>query len=436
MRRQALSVLTLLVPAVMAAQEAPVQLTLDQALERAKSGHPAVARARATRQWREADRTGSMAAYLPQVTSAWSLVRTDDPVAVFGSKLRQGKFTETDLALDALNRPSPISNVAVELTVEQPLVTFEGWSGRKAAGAGAEAGRLAEARVLQVVQFDALASYFGAAVASARVEVLDTALAAARQTLDQVRALRREGVVTQVDEQLVLARVSELEAQLATADADRQTAADRLLLVLGEDPGRAVELVDPLEMTTATDLGSSSRLDVEALRQGVAAAVANIDRARFERLPSVGAFGSMSWNQPNLGIFSGSGHWTVGMAVRWSPFRGLRDRADLARARAEHELMEAELSTAQRNVSAEIRSAEARHQAAVAGVAAAERALDYAAQAARIATSRYTGGVATISELLAVRAAEATTRLARLEALYQARVAAAQLRLARGGDPR
>ncbi len=289
MRRQALTAVLFLMP-VSAAAQGPVRLTLDQAIERARTGHPAVARSRAVRQSREADRTGSMAAYLPRISTDWSFMRTDDPVAVFGSKLRQGRFAGPDLALDALNHPGPVSNVGVGLTVEQPVITFEGRSGRKAALAAVDAGRPAEGRVLQMVQFDAVASYFGAVVSTGRVTVLDTALIAARQTLGQVRSLRREGVVTQVDEQLVLTRVSELEAQLAMAIAERQGSADRLLLALGESPGQILELTDPIE-AAAADSASSPRLDLEALRQGFAARSANVDRARFQRLPNLGAFG-------------------------------------------------------------------------------------------------------------------------------------------------
>lgn len=433
MRRQALSALLLLLPATVSAQ-GPVRLTLQDAIERARAGHPAVARARAARQAREADLTGSMAVYLPRVTTEWSIVRTDDPVAVFGSKLRQGLFAAPDLALDALNHPRPVSNAGLGLTVEQPLVALDGWSGRRAARAGAEAGRLAEARARQLVEFDAVASYFGAAVAAARVAVLDTALGAARQTLSQVRSLRREGVVTQVDEQLVLARVSELEAQLAMAVAEREGASDRLLLAMGAGPGAPVDLADRLE-TVAVDSATGPRFDLDALRQGLAASSANLDRTRLERLPRLGAFGSLNWNQSNFGALAGPRHWTVGLAVRWTPFRGWQDKADIERARADRDLALAELGSAERTAAAEVRAALARHEAASAGVAAADRALDYATQAARIAASRYAGGVATISELLAVRAAEAATRLARLEALYQARLAAAALRLARGGNP-
>jgi outer membrane protein TolC len=77
----------------------------------------------------------------------------------------------------------------------------------------------------------------------------------------------------------------------------------------------------------------------------------------------------------------------------------------------------------------------AERDAAVASYHAAEAALAQSAQAVRAATSRYTEGVTTITELLAIRAADSGQRLARLQALYQARLADAALVLALGGTP-
>ncbi len=434
MRRSTLTLLLTAGLAVPGGAQAPLRLSVADAMARARDHHPQVARVQAERRIREADVRGSMATYLPVVSTDWSVVRTDDPVAVFGSKLRQGRFAASDLALDALNQPSAISNAAWNITVEQPLIAPEGWFGRRAALAGAEAGRLAETRAGQMVAFDALRAYFAAVFQTARIEVLDTALTAARETLRQVQSLRREGVVTAVDEQLAVARVSELEAGRAMADADRLGAVDQLLVTLGHAPGQPVDLVDPLGLS-AVGPDSGRRADLEALRQVVAAQDANLRRVRAQRLPTAGAFGTLAFNDGSLPAVSGPAHWTAGVMVKWTPFKGLRDLAQADQARAERDRSVAELSAAERNADAEVRAAEARLRAARLAVAAAERALDYSAQAARIAATRYAGGVATISELLAVRAGESAQRLARLEALFHARIAQAQVAVARGGNP-
>src|SRR5690606_10817093 len=138
------------------------------------------------------------------------------------------------------------------------------WLGRRAAYAGVEAARRMETRVEQLAAFDALAAYYGAVLASARVATLDTALGAAGETLRQVRLFRREGLVTLVDEQLAVGGTSEVGAARAMAGAGRIEATDRLLVLLGEQPGQAVELLDPLALTAAAP-ESGSRADLAAL---------------------------------------------------------------------------------------------------------------------------------------------------------------------------
>ena len=423
----------LLLAAPLAAQQ---PLTLADALAGATAQSPMARDARWDREAREAEALAASAAFLPQVTVEVGGVRTDDPVAVFGTKLRQGRFAEADFAIDALNFPSPVGDVSTALSVEQPVFQPMALSGRRAARAGARAGRLSEERTGQVVAFEVIRAYFGARLASDRVTVLEESLEAARQTLAQVEKLRREGVVTVVDEQLARSRVSELEASLAASRAAAVAATDLLLHLIGREPGDAVELTDSLAATEAVPADTGERADLGALAAALEAQEANVLRARSQWLPAVGAYGNLAWHDDALGVASGPRHWTAGVLVRWSPCRGLGDVGMLRRAQAEREAARARLEAAERRARAEVRAATAERHAARAGLQAAEAALLQAAQAARAASARYAEGAALITELLAVRAAESSQRLARLQALYQARVADAALVLALGGTPR
>ncbi|MHB1327245.1 MAG: TolC family protein [Gemmatimonadales bacterium] len=414
--------------------QAPLRLGVDEAMARARSAHPQLAAPRAERREREADVRGSNAAFLPSVAAEWLWIRSDDPVAAFGSKLRQGVFSGADLALDALNHPGAVSNASLGVSVEQPLIAPAGWLGRRAAQAGAAAARGAEARAEQLAALDALAAYFGVVLADARVSALDTAIAAMNETVRQVRSFRREGMVTIVDEQLAVARVSELEAARAMADAGRLEAVDRLLLLMGEDPGQTEQLTDPLGLSSG-QVEPGTRADLEAMRSMVEAQQAGLDRTRAELLPTAGAFGSVAFNDRRLAALTGPVRWTAGVVVRWAPFRGLRETAEIDRSRAGRDRAREDLAAAERSAAAQVRAAQARLTAATAALEATERALEQAAQAARVATIRYAGGAGTLSELLAVRAAESGQRQSRLEALYQARLAQAQVAVAQGGNP-
>jgi len=152
-------------------------------------------------------------------------------------------------------------------------------------------------------------------------------------------------------------------------------------------------------------------------------------------LPSAGAFGSLAFHDDKLAALTGPVRWSAGVVIRWSPFRGLRETAEIDRARAGRDRAREDLAAAERSAEAEVRAAESRLEAAQAAVQATDRALEQATQAARVAAIRYAGGAGTLSELLAIRAAESGQRQSRLEALYQVRLAQAQVVVAKGGNP-
>ncbi|HEV2473124.1 MAG TPA: hypothetical protein VGS41_10690, partial [Chthonomonadales bacterium] len=91
-------------------------LTLRQAIQQALGQSPDAALARAGS--REATAGASLARtqLLPQLNFTEDISRGDDPVYAFGSRLRQRGFTQSDFALNALNRPRPIGNFSTRFS--------------------------------------------------------------------------------------------------------------------------------------------------------------------------------------------------------------------------------------------------------------------------------------------------------------------------------
>lgn len=164
-------------------------LTLAAARARALAANPtlraqrAEARAAAAGPW-EASR-----AFLPTITADAQALRSTDPVAVFGMKLRQGGFTAGDLALSALNQPAPYTDYTARLSVEQPLVSLDGWYGHAAAGRAAAAQAAAARRAAGATTLGVIRAYWDAQLAAGRVAALDTALLAARAHAEQAEAM-------------------------------------------------------------------------------------------------------------------------------------------------------------------------------------------------------------------------------------------------------
>src|SRR5579871_5385984 len=111
--RLALFGIACIIPAGIGAQE---PLTLKQAIQIALKQSPDAAAAGAEVDEAKANASLARTQYLPQVSFAEDMSRGDDPVYVFGTRLRQQRFTQADFAVDALNKPEPIGNFASRLS--------------------------------------------------------------------------------------------------------------------------------------------------------------------------------------------------------------------------------------------------------------------------------------------------------------------------------
>ena len=85
-------------------------LTLPDAVRIALDQNPLHKAAIADNQMSAAVIREARSQLMPKITFTESAVRGNDPVFVFGTRLRQQNFTLADLALNRLNTPAPISN--------------------------------------------------------------------------------------------------------------------------------------------------------------------------------------------------------------------------------------------------------------------------------------------------------------------------------------
>src|SRR5208337_602099 len=95
---------------------AQAPLTLREAIQVALKQSPEVEAARAEGDEAKANASLARTQYLPQVSFTEDMSRGDDPVYVFGTRLRQQRFTQADFALAALNTPDPIGNFSTRIS--------------------------------------------------------------------------------------------------------------------------------------------------------------------------------------------------------------------------------------------------------------------------------------------------------------------------------
>ena len=106
-----------------AAAEEPVPLRLAEAVKMTLAHNPMHKAALADTKATLAVVREAQAPMLPRITFAENFTGGNDPVFVFGTKLRQQEFTARDFALNELNRPTPIGNYASLFLANGPSST-------------------------------------------------------------------------------------------------------------------------------------------------------------------------------------------------------------------------------------------------------------------------------------------------------------------------
>lgn len=418
------------------------QLTLRDALTRADRHAYAnrIAGAEADAQAGQA-----LAAYrgiLPTLRVEAGAMATTDPIGAFGTTLRQRAITAADFDPARLNFPAAARTRMAGLVVEQPLFNADAWTGRRAAGAARDAMRASADWTREETRLDVVRAFYGVTLATELRSTLAAALRAANAHAARAQALADTGLVTRSDALLARVRAGEVEARHLEAVTDADHAA-RGLAVLQGTPALADSLPGALPSSTAIRtlaIADTAAIGAAAPRADVRAATAALDAARADALrakslylPRVNGFARYDWNDPDR-LFANERSWTVGVMATWTPFAGASEISEVRATAGRADAADARHEAATAQAALAVERSRDRVLVALAQLDIAERGVEQAEEAHRIVARKYDGGIATISELLEAAAAETQSRLARSMARYHLILAAAERRVALGGD--
>lgn len=412
-------------------------LTLDEAVARALEGNATLDEARLQARAADAGVREAAAFLWPTVGAEAGFVRSDDPVAVFGTKLRQGRFGEADFAIPALNQPDPVNDWTLAAGASWSVLDPARWSAREAARWSAEAAGKGADRTREAVIFRTRALYFQAVRADGQVRADERALEAARATAERIRRRRDEGILTDAHVFQARAEVEGARAQLTEAERIRASARADLAVYLGWPGDRVPVPVDTVmaveapEGRTFESLAVEDRADLLALEAQVAAAEARESRAFRSRFPAVEGFTRLSTHARD---FTGDReeNWTVGVQLSVPVFTGFglsarRDAAELQKRAAE-----IRLTQARREARAELEDAARSVESARDALKASRAAARAAREGRRLLTRRFEEGMATVAELLQAEARAARMESRAVDALAMYQIALARLEFAAG----
>ena len=421
------------------------QLTLRNALREADHAAFTNRIAAGTTGARHAQSLAALKGVLPNARIEAGYVRTTDPIGVFGATLRQRTITQANFDPQQLNYPSAVGNYQSGVVVEQPLLNADAWAGRKAALHAADASRATEEWTRLSTRADVVRAYYGAVLAMEKVATLQTAARAAHAHVTQADAMVKQGLVTKSDALLAAVRAGEVDAQLAEGQGGAATALQQLAVLVGRDGSAPVDLglgrqlpsSERIRAEVAADtalLSGQTRSDVRAATEGVAAARTDVLRARSALIPRLNGFARYDWNSASR-LYAGDRNWTVGVMASWNPFGGASEIADIQATAGRAAAAQAQADAASANARLEIEQTRIALGVALTRLDIAERAAAQSAEAHRIVSRKYDGGLANIAELLDAQAIATQSALALSQARWATIAADAARRLALGVDP-
>ncbi|MGB6782996.1 MAG: TolC family protein [Terracidiphilus sp.] len=413
-------------------------LTLRQAIAQALGANPEARLARAGASEAKAGATLARTQLLPQFNFAEDISRGDDPVYVFGAKLRQQNFTQADFDVNALNRPLPVGNF--ETRVSGSWLAFDSFKTqrtihgadlmRKSADSSARA-------VNQKIVFDVVEAYQAVLYAERLVAIAQHEQETAEALLDSVDDHVKAGLAVESDRMSAEVNVAARKQELIAAEGGLELAWAQLGVAMGA-PDFEESTLAPIEahefpedaLNVELEAALKSRSDLTALGQAQGAQAAALSAARLDFGPRVNAYGN--WEQ-DRGTFAGAGgnNWVAGVEVGidLAPFSKRAQRAKEAAAKAR---VDAQVSAYQQQVRLEVTQAHIQRQTAEQSLETARAAVAQSAESLRILSNRYNAGLATITDLLRGEDAERQSQTNYWQAVYGNAVAYAQLLYAQG----
>ncbi len=426
-----------------AAQEAPVRLTVEQAVSRAVSTSEEVQLAQTQQALAESQVIQARAGALPQVNA--SLVYNRTLASLFeGLVLPPGEGDPGENPFAALPFGQPNTWIAT-LQMSQPL-----YSGGRVGTALEIARQVRIAAALEVEEAEGEISlqvrnaYFQTVLADQLVAITREAYELADAQLTQVELFRRQGTASEFD--LLRARVERdnLEPNIVEAENARRLAELNLKRLVNIPADQQLELATPLAPALAgVDRAAlrealDRRAALGALDAVVAAREGAVRIARSNRLPTVGANANFSYQAfPGTVVpFDADWRrdWALGFQVSVPVFDGFRTRGQIRQAQAELTQTQLQRAQVRQGLELDLEAALGEFDAALAQIEARRATVAQARRALELAELRFRTGLSTQLEVSNARLLLEQARVNEAQSLYNYVNALARLERASGGE--
>ncbi|MBZ5680148.1 MAG: TolC family protein [Acidobacteriia bacterium] len=439
--RIALGLATVGLPWLAASAQEPSSLTLQQAVKIALEKNPLRKAAIADTKAASADVREARSYLMPHLSFSETATRGNDPVYVFGSQLRQQRFTTADLALNKLNTPLPLGNFTTRFGGSWNLFdSFASWHRINRAQQLNDAAGHQLDRTDQEIVFRVVSSYYEVLLAGKQLDVAEQSANTAQAIMERSHARFDSGLAVESDLLTAKVRRAARQQELIRARNNLELARAQLNSAMGMSLESGFRLTEELSeralpVAALQDLEKQALLnrpDLKRIASEKEAQRQTVSMAKSSFGPRVNAFAGWEMDNPTFLAGGGGNNWLGGVEVQFDLFQGGAKRAELSRQRALEEKAAAMQQAASDGVRLEVRRAYYDVDASRQQVEVARTAIAEAQESLRINQDRYDSGLTTITDLLGAEEAMRRSQTDYWEAVYRFHSSYANLELASG----
>ncbi len=415
------ALLTGMVTTISAAET--LQLTLDEAIEIAVSENPTIKIAELEVERYDYVRKTTMGGLLPQL----SVDGTYNQTLKNQSFARGFSFGGDQYATLTAN-----GNISIALFAPTVYRTLK--MNATEAEAAVETARSTRIDLIAAVKD----SFYGVLLAERSLEVLEQSSATSKQTVDETEIKFNNGLAAEYDLLTAQVQYSNLQPTIMQTRSSIEIAKDLLKMYLSIPHNVKIELRGSLEEMQGAalvaseslpdDISQNTTLKSLALSQDLLSHQLKINNAT--RMPTLGAFGTISLTGNNMDSFSMSGaaptesgfFWQrpahVGLSLNVPIFTGLSTSNRSKQIKNQIKQLELQRAYTEQSIGVSVSTAISNIYTARESLAAQQQTVEQATKAYKISNSRYTAGAGTILELNSARLSLTQAELNLSQAIY------------------
>lgn len=410
------------------------EITLERALLIAESNNYEVQKARKETEIQKFNYQKTNAIFLPSITLEEQATTTTDPLNAFGFKLKREDITQADFNPLLLNDPDHTELFSTRLTVEQPLINVDGLFERNAMSHQRKAADMKLTRTRHYTRFQVKKTYYQLILLRERINVLDSALIAARAHRDQAKDYMEQGMVNRADYLAAKVRVLNLESDISEAENNYSNTEQNLRYMLGMEGETQLKPVDSLKVKATpqkpTDYSriNRNRSDMQAIEHKIDASEAMLNSSKAKFLPNLNVMGRYEFND-DTPFGTGAENYLVGASLKWNLFNGYKNVAGWQQSKQKME--KAKIAQRQQAAKNKVQISDAYRSIlqAQTSIEKNKASVEQAKETLRIRSDRYDQGMEKTTDLLDAEVQLQEARVQKLKALYAYNVNLAQLEL-------